>query len=146
MAVVTEVPVETCDLTPTKLCKNISQMVAALAPLSRCAEFPRRICSFGLADERLSEKPLVTKWCYHDSDIEATKLVSPTTKHLHTNHEPEAGGQNVRKTGGQPLRKTGGQPVRLARVRVSQFSRSYLPPVTETERRGRQIEKLPGLN
>ena len=153
---------ETCDLTPTKLCKNISQMVAALAPLSRCAEFPRRICSFGLADERLSEKPLVTKWCYHDSDIEATKLVSPTTKHLHTNHEPEAGGQNVRKTGGQPLRKTGGQPLRktggqplgktggqplrLARVRVSQFSRSYLPPVRETERRGRQIEKLPGLN
>ena len=185
---------ETCDLTPTKLCKNISQMVAALAPLSRCAEFPRRICSFGLADERLSEKPLVTKWCYHDSDIEATKLVSPTTKHLLTNHEPEAGGQNVRNTGGQPLRKTGGQPlrktggqpirktggehvkktggpplrktggqplgktggqpirktggepVRLARVRVSQFSRSYLPPVRETERRGRQIEKLPGLN
>ena len=75
---------ETCDLTPTRHCKNISQMVAALAPVSHCADFPRKICSFGFADQRLSEKPLVTKWCYHDSDIEvqSSKLVSPTTSDL----------------------------------------------------------------
>ena len=122
---------ETCDLTPTRLCQNISRSV------SRCADFPRKICSFGFSDERISEKPLVTKWCYDDSDIEdkSNNLVSSNSdqnnkKHLPTNHQVQTGG------GG------GG---RLARVRVSQLSRSYLPPLRETDRRGREVEKLPGM-
>ena len=96
----------------------------------------------------------MTKWCYDDSDIEveSPKLVSKTSSDINHKKDLHAGGQPVRKAGGQIVRKTGGQSARkaggggwLPRVRVSQLSRSYLPPLRETERRGRQIEKLPGL-
>ena len=101
---VTEVPVETCDLRPTRLCRNVTQMVPTLRPVSRCADFPRKICSFGFPDPRRSGKPLISKWCYDDREAR-----------------------------------------RLPRVRVSQLSKSYLLPLREAEREGRQIEKLPGL-
>ena len=104
-------PVETCDLRPTRLCKNLTQMVPTLRPVSTCADSPREICSFGLADPRISEKPLVSKWCYDDREAD----------------------------------QKAGEARRLPRVRVSQLSKSYLLPLREAAREGRQIEALPGL-
>ena len=129
MGVVTEVPVETCDLRPTRLCKNITQMVPTLTPVSRCADFPRKICSFGFADQRISEKPVVTKWCYDESDIEERD-----SSHHNNNKEKDEA-----EAGRLP------RMPRMARVRVSRLSKSYLPPLREADRRGRQIERLPGL-
>ena len=106
---VTEMPVETCALHPARLCRNTTQMVPVLTPVSGCAELPRKICSFGFAGQSKSEKPVVTKWCQADSD--------PGTD----------------------------QNPRLPPVRVSRLSKSYLTPLRERERRGREIGRIPGM-
>ena len=86
----------------------------------------------------------MTKWCYDDSDIQDNSSQIKRNKDQHTKSKAEAGGQPVRKAGGEPVRK-GGEGWWVPRVRVSQLSRSYLPLLRETDRRGREVEKLPGM-
>ena len=41
-----------------------------LTPVEKCSDLPRQICSFGLQSPRVSEKPLVTKWCFDPTEEE----------------------------------------------------------------------------
>ena len=65
---VDETPEESCDIVPSKICRTVSQLVPHLAPVEKCSDLPRQICSFGLLSPKVSEKPLVTKWCFDPSE------------------------------------------------------------------------------
>ena len=79
MTVVSEIPEESCDISPTKICKNVNQLVPHLSPVEKCNDLPRQICSFGLKSPKISEKPLITKWCFDPEDDlnEDDELPSP---------------------------------------------------------------------
>ena len=68
MTVVNEVPDESCDIIPSKICRNINKLVPHLEPVEECKDQPRQVCSYGLKSPSLREKPLITKWCYNDND------------------------------------------------------------------------------
>ena len=68
MTVVNEVPDESCDIIPSKICRNINKLVPHLEPVQECKDQPRQVCSYGLKSPSLREKPLITKWCYNDKD------------------------------------------------------------------------------
>ena len=68
MTVVNEVPDESCDIIPSKICRNINKLVPHLEPVQECKDQPRQVCSYGLKSPSLREKPLITKWCYNDND------------------------------------------------------------------------------
>ena len=65
---VDETPEESCDIVPSKICRTVSQLVPHLVPVEKCSDLPRQICSFGLLSPKVSEKPLVTKWCFDPSE------------------------------------------------------------------------------
>ena len=67
VAVVSEVPEESCDIIPSKICRTANKLVPHLEPVEKCDDSPREVCSFGLAPPTVLEKPLVTKWCYNDT-------------------------------------------------------------------------------
>ena len=67
VAVVTEVPEESCDIIPSKICRTANKLVPHLEPVEKCDDSPREVCSFGLKPPTVLEKPLVTKWCYNDT-------------------------------------------------------------------------------
>ena len=50
--------------------QSVSQLVPHLTPVEKCSDLPRQICSFGLQSPRVSEKPLVTKWCFDPAEDE----------------------------------------------------------------------------
>ena len=164
MTAVTEIPVETCDLNPTTICKNVNQLVPFLQPVPKCGDFPTQICSYGFSSPRLSERPLVTKWCYNDSDIEP-EFRDRKPKLVSLSDHQEASTKIEQVTGGKLLAGKNKQEVMLTpdevvgggrgqqKVRLSQLSRSYLPPPAGTElgqatrgadRRGRHTGNLAG--
>ena len=63
-----EVPEESCNISPSKVCKSIAQLVPHLTPVEKCSDLPREICSFGLKSPKITEKPLITKWCFDPAD------------------------------------------------------------------------------
>ena len=63
-----EVPEESCDISPRLVCQSVSQLVPHLQPVEKCSDLPRQICSFGLKSPRITEKPLITKWCFDPAD------------------------------------------------------------------------------
>ena len=76
VTVVSEVPEESCDIAPSKVCKSAAQLVPHLAPVETCSDLPRQICSFGVKSTTVTEKPLITKWCFDPAD-EAEDLPRP---------------------------------------------------------------------
>ena len=66
--VVSEVPEESCDIVPSKVCKSVAQLVPHLSPVEKCSDLPREICSFGLKSPKITEKPLITKWCFDPAE------------------------------------------------------------------------------
>ena len=64
VAMVDEVPEETCDLFPKKVCKGVYRLVPYLVPKQECRNVPHQICSFGFHPAVREEKPITTKWCY----------------------------------------------------------------------------------
>lgn len=80
-----EIPEESCDISPSKICKNVNQLVPHLSPVEKCNDLPRQICSFGLKSPKISEKPLITKWCFDpedddlddDDEVDGDDLPSP---------------------------------------------------------------------
>ena len=65
---VSEVPEESCDIVPSKICKYANTLLPHLVPVEKCSDLPRQICSFGLKSPTLSDKPLITKWCFDPSE------------------------------------------------------------------------------
>ena len=76
VTVVSDVPEESCDIAPSKVCKSAAQLVPHLAPVETCSDLPRQICSFGVKSTAVTEKPLITKWCFDPAD-EAEDLPRP---------------------------------------------------------------------
>ena len=63
IAVVDEVPEETCDLVPKQICKGVYRLVPYLVPKHVCEEVLRDICTFGFKPAIWGQKPITTKWC-----------------------------------------------------------------------------------
>ena len=73
-AVVKEVPEETCDIIPNKICKNVNKLVPFLDPVSECKNVPKEKCSFGVKSD-LGDRTLTTKWCYDPETSEGRKNI-----------------------------------------------------------------------
>ena len=56
VGVLTEVPEESCDIVPSKVCRNANKLVPHLVPEEQCSNQPREICSFGLTSPSLKER------------------------------------------------------------------------------------------
>ena len=67
-SVVIDVPQESCDIIPGKICRNANKLVPHLTPVEKCENSPREVCSFGLKSPETKNTPLITKWCYNASD------------------------------------------------------------------------------
>ena len=83
VSLVSEVPQETCDLVPSKICRRSNKLVPHLEPVEKCEDTPREVCSFGLLPPTVQDTPLVTKWCYNDTDkplIFGQKLIKQDRK------------------------------------------------------------------
>ena len=73
VAVVNDVPEESCDLVPNQTCKGVYRLMPYLEPTQQCKEVPKEICSFGFKPAVPGEKPLITKWCYDQSQGDLSK-------------------------------------------------------------------------
>ena len=71
VAAVREVPEESCDLVPTKVCRGVYRTLPYLEPTQQCEDVPKEICNFGFKSAVSGAKPLTIKWCYdpHNEDI-----------------------------------------------------------------------------
>merc|ERR1712168_275953 len=62
--VIQEVPNETCNLEPQKICKHVTKLVPLLKPAEECVDIPKEVCSRSRTNPRKVQKPVVKKWCY----------------------------------------------------------------------------------
>ena len=62
--VIQEVPNETCNLEPQKICKHVTKLVPLLKPQQECVDIPKEVCSRSRTNPRKVQKPVVKKWCY----------------------------------------------------------------------------------
>lgn len=62
--VVQEVPEETCNLEPQRICKQVTKLVPSLKPAEECVDVPKEVCSRSRKNPRTVQKPVVKKWCY----------------------------------------------------------------------------------
>ena len=56
-----EVPQETCDLNPMKICAFVTKLVPRLEPVHECALVPQEVCQLKFMPAKVMEKPLLTK-------------------------------------------------------------------------------------
>ena len=62
--VIQEVPEETCNLEPQRICKHVTKLVPLLKPVEECVDIPKEVCSRSRTNPRKVQKPVVKKWCY----------------------------------------------------------------------------------
>merc|ERR1711868_29355 len=62
--VIQEVPEETCNLEPQRICKHVTKLVPLLKPVEECVDIPKEVCSRSRTNLRKVQKPVVKKWCY----------------------------------------------------------------------------------
>ena len=86
-AVVTSVPVEECEMTPQKRCRQTTKLVPQLKSKKECVEVPRwtqklpfvisaenhdyfhfcvlrEVCALSRVNPRIQKTPFIKKWCY----------------------------------------------------------------------------------
>jgi len=71
VAAVSEVPEETCDLSPRRLCRPETRLVPKLSPVEECRLRPRQVCSMQFGPQREERKPLRVKLCLKEGGVEA---------------------------------------------------------------------------
>ena len=118
---VTEVPVETCHLTPTTVCRNTNKILPVIKPVPNCKDFSTQICSYGVSSGSVG-RHRVTRWCYNDSNI----------------------GEDFTERSPSLVRLTDGRKEEKRGVRLSRWSQSYLPS-PGGDRRGRQVGQSLGM-
>jgi len=59
-----EIPSETCNLEPQRICKHVTKLVPHLKPSEECVDIPTEACSRSRTNPRKVQKPVVKKWCY----------------------------------------------------------------------------------
>lgn len=62
--VIQEVPEESCNLEPQRICKHVTKLVPLLKPTEECVDIPKEVCSRSRTNPRKVQKPVVKKWCY----------------------------------------------------------------------------------
>ena len=81
---VTDLPEESCDLVPTKVCRGVYRTTPYLEPTTQCEDLPKEICNFGFQSKVRGTKHLTIKWCYdpHNEDIvkESLNIQDPHIK------------------------------------------------------------------
>merc|ERR1711997_370563 len=75
--VVVEVPEETCNLEPQRICKHVTKLVPFLKAVENCIDIPKEVCSRSRTNPRSVSKPVIKKWCYTPSGPAPER---PTTK------------------------------------------------------------------
>ena len=65
--VVQEVPEETCNLEPQRICKHVTKLVPRLKARENCVDIPKEVCSRSRTNPRTVQKPVIKKWCYTPS-------------------------------------------------------------------------------
>lgn len=65
--VVQEVPEETCNLEPQRICKHVTKLVPHLKAIENCIDIPKEVCSRSRTNPRTVSKPIIKKWCYTTS-------------------------------------------------------------------------------
>jgi len=58
-----DVPEETCDLNPQKICKFETKLVPKLSPKHECTLVPKETCILKFSTPKQVETPLLTRWC-----------------------------------------------------------------------------------
>merc|ERR1712025_300112 len=60
-----DVPEESCDLNPQKICKFSTKLVPSLSPKHECTIVPKETCIIKFSSPTVEDTPLETKWCLH---------------------------------------------------------------------------------
>ena len=63
MQFVQDVPHETCNLVPSRVCQPVTRVVPRLVPVRRCVKVPKEICETVRRNPRRVSRPMVKKWC-----------------------------------------------------------------------------------
>ena len=58
-----EIPEEHCDLSPTRVCKNVAKLVPRLKPESKCSSVPQESCQYRFGDPKKITKEQKSIWC-----------------------------------------------------------------------------------
>lgn len=122
--VVVEVPEETCNLEPQKICKHVTKLVPHLVARENCIDIPKEVCSRSRTNPRKVDKPIVKKWCYNS----VTPIKKPPTKRPSTTRRP---GNNNQGGGRTTSRGNGGgsrtKPPRTRRPRPTPKATTFKP-------------------
>jgi len=62
--VVSENPVENCDMEPLRTCKHVTKLVPKLDTVQECVDVPKEICARSKVNPRRVKKPSIQKWCF----------------------------------------------------------------------------------
>ena len=62
--VISENPVENCDMEPLRTCKHVTKLVPKLDTVKDCVDVPKEICAMSKVNPRRVKKPSIQKWCF----------------------------------------------------------------------------------
>lgn len=65
-----DVPLETCDLNPQKICRFVTKLLPRLQPKPECTIIPQEHCQLKHSTPQQVTKPILTKWCQDPNSIE----------------------------------------------------------------------------
>ena len=63
-----DIPEETCDLNPMKICKPVTKLVPSLKPKEECATVLIEICNLDYSESKVKMVPLRTEWCMDEEE------------------------------------------------------------------------------
>lgn len=62
--IISENPVEDCDMEPLRTCKHVTKLVPKLETVQDCVDVPKEICARSKVNPRKVKKPSIQKWCF----------------------------------------------------------------------------------
>ena len=77
VALLNDVPEETCDLNPQQVCRLETRLVPHLEPVEECRYQPRQVCQVGFSAPRPDRRPLKVKLCLREGESLATASAAP---------------------------------------------------------------------
>jgi len=66
--IVSQKPIETCNIEPVRVCQHVTKLVPKLKPQEECTDVPKEVCSRMRTNPRVVKKPVIKKWCYVPSE------------------------------------------------------------------------------
>lgn len=62
--VLSDNPVEECDMEPLRTCKTVTKLVPRLDTVQDCVDVPKEVCARSKVNPRKVKKPSIQKWCF----------------------------------------------------------------------------------